>query len=208
MAGASLTTELLKPLIAQPGVASAFGATHVARASWPSGHATAAMAVGLCAVLVVPRALRLLVAMAATLLAVGVGYSVLVLAWHMPSDVFGGYLVAGIWVSLALAALWWSEERWPSGTRRRGSTALQVGSSVVRGGAPALRRTAAALLPGALIALAAMAALAAYAARGTIAETYAAGHVSFIAAASAIAGLAALLATGLALALRGSDRPS
>jgi hypothetical protein len=37
--------------------------------------------------------------------AAAVGYSVIVLAWHFPSDVFGGFLVAGMWTALAVAVL-------------------------------------------------------------------------------------------------------
>src|SRR5436305_2850280 len=53
--GANITTELLKPLLAQPH-ASAYivGGGHVSPASWPSGHATAAMSLALCIVLAAP----------------------------------------------------------------------------------------------------------------------------------------------------------
>ena len=37
--------------------------------------------------------------------AVAVGCSLLILAWHMPSDVLGGYLLAALCVSLAVAAM-------------------------------------------------------------------------------------------------------
>ncbi len=42
-----------------------------------------------------------------------VGCALLILAWHMPSDVLGGYLVAGLWAALAVAALRAAERRWP-----------------------------------------------------------------------------------------------
>jgi hypothetical protein len=38
--------------------------------------------------------------------AVGVGYAVLFPGWHYPSDVLGGFLVAGLWTSLAVAVLY------------------------------------------------------------------------------------------------------
>jgi membrane-associated phospholipid phosphatase len=45
--------------------------------------------------------------------AAAVGFSLLVLAWHMPSDVLGGYLLAALWISLTVAALRATERRWP-----------------------------------------------------------------------------------------------
>lgn len=102
-------TELLKPLMAHP---HAFGM--IANASWPSGHSTAAMTLVLCGVIVVPRRLRALVAALGSCFAIAVGFSLLVLAWHMPSDVFAGYLIAGFWSALAVAALYGAERRWPS----------------------------------------------------------------------------------------------
>jgi hypothetical protein len=56
-------------------------------------------------VLVAPPALRALAAVIGGTFAIGVGYALLVLAHHYPSDVLGGYLVAGLWTSLAIAAL-------------------------------------------------------------------------------------------------------
>ena len=46
--------------------------------------------------------------------AVEVGLSLLILAWHMPSDVLGGYLVAVLWMAVAIACLRAAERRWPS----------------------------------------------------------------------------------------------
>ena len=45
--------------------------------------------------------------------AVAVGCALLILAWHMPSDVLGGYLVAALWTALAVAALRAADRRWP-----------------------------------------------------------------------------------------------
>ena len=77
----------------------------MAEASWPSGHSTAAAALVLCAVLVSPARLRPLVAALGGMFALAVGCSLLILAWHMPSDVLGGYLLAALWVALAVAGL-------------------------------------------------------------------------------------------------------
>src|SRR5439155_1635421 len=67
----------------------------------------------LCAVLVAPRRLRPAAAVLGALLAVAVAYAILILAWHFPSDVLGGFLVATMWVLLLVAALLAAERRRP-----------------------------------------------------------------------------------------------
>jgi membrane-associated phospholipid phosphatase len=109
---APLTSELLKPLLAHPHVE--IGTVHIGPASWPSGHATAAMSLVLSCVLVAPAHLRALVTWVGGAFAVAVGCALLITAQHMPSDVLGGYLMAAFWTALAVAALRASERRWPS----------------------------------------------------------------------------------------------
>ena len=220
MFAASATTELLKPLVGHPRSSewlNGGGLTGIE--SWPSGHATAAMMVALCAVLVAPPVLRPLVALLGTGLAVGVSYSILVLGWHFPSDVLGGFLVAGGWVSLALAVLWWAEGRWPEHSGRRalgrvGRTTGRASPASGSGGAPtgrarptpgsagATSERAGLLAPAVLLAASFGAAVAVLAVRGRLVETYGAAHLSFVAGALAIAGLAAMQATAMAVALR------
>jgi membrane-associated phospholipid phosphatase len=106
---APLTAETLKPLLAHSH--ARIGGSEITAASWPSGHATAATALALCAVLVAPRRLRPLVAVLGALFAAGVGFSLLLLAWHLPSDVVGGYLVGTLWIALAVAGLRAAEAR-------------------------------------------------------------------------------------------------
>ncbi len=108
---APLTAETLKPLLAHPH-ARIYG-SEITAASWPSGHATAATALALCAVLVAPRRLRPTVAVLGAMFATGVGFSLLLLAWHLPSDVIGGYLVGTLWMALAVAGLRAAEARSP-----------------------------------------------------------------------------------------------
>ncbi len=74
MALAPFTAETLKPLLAHTHVQIA-GATHIAAASWPSGHSTAALALVLCAVLVAPVHLRPLVTGLGAAYAAAVGCS-------------------------------------------------------------------------------------------------------------------------------------
>jgi membrane-associated phospholipid phosphatase len=104
MSLAPLTSETLKPLLAHSHAEIPLG-SYVPPASWPSGHATAALALALCTVLVAPHRLRVAVALIGAVFAIAIGCSQLILARHMPSDVVGGYLVAMFWASLAVAAL-------------------------------------------------------------------------------------------------------
>ena len=99
------STQALKHLLAQPRFEAWLGSDQVGEASWPSGHSTAAMTLALCAVLVAPVALRPALAVLGGAFAAGVGYAVLGLAWHFPSDVLGGFLMAGAWTALAVAGL-------------------------------------------------------------------------------------------------------
>jgi membrane-associated phospholipid phosphatase len=100
---APLSAELLKPLVAHSHAQIA--PVYITDASWPSGHSTAAMALVWCAVLVASPARRPVVALLGGVLAAAVGCALLILAWHMPSDVLGGYLLATLWAALAVAAL-------------------------------------------------------------------------------------------------------
>ncbi len=102
MALAPLTSELLKPLLAHP---RSIGAWTVPSDSWPSGHATAALALALCAVLVAPAYMRVPVAAIGALFAAATGCLLLILGRHLPSDVLGGYLVATFWMAIAVVAL-------------------------------------------------------------------------------------------------------
>jgi membrane-associated phospholipid phosphatase len=120
---APLSAERLKPLLAHPHVQ--IGLTHIGPASWPSGHSTAAAILALCAVLVSPARLRPLVGALGGVFVLAVGVALLIRAWHMPSDVLGGYLLAALWMALAVAALRASQRRWPE--RRRTESVIREG---------------------------------------------------------------------------------
>jgi hypothetical protein len=183
--------ELLKPLIgAHRGGDWLAAAPNLSTGSWPSGHATAAMTVALCGVLVAPRAWRPLAAVLGTALTVGVSYSILVLHWHFPSDVLGGLLLAATSVALGVAALWWADARWPA---RTGRAAISRGVSV------GLRQ---ALAPAALVAAVLVLAIALFIDRAEIAGAAAVAPESFSAVAIAIAAIAGAFAATLAFALR------
>ena len=108
---APLGADTLKPLLAHPHLAA--GGVRIGAASWPSGHSAAALALALCAVLVSSPRARPLVAALGLLFSAAVGFALLVQAWHMPSDVIGGYLFAGLCMALAVAGLRAAERRWP-----------------------------------------------------------------------------------------------
>ncbi len=102
--GANVTTQALKRLTAEPRTVASL-AVQVAPESWPSGHATAAMAAALCLIAVSPGRLRAPAAVGGGGLALGVGYSVLLLGWHFPSDVLAGFCVAAVWTVSGFAVL-------------------------------------------------------------------------------------------------------
>lgn len=127
LGGSAVSSQTLKPLLAME---RSFDFTQVSAAAYPSGHATAAMALALAAVLVAPPAWRRAVAAAGGAFALGVSFSILALGWHFPSDVVGGHLVATVWCLLAIAALRAAGTHWPEGTAR-GARALVAGGGVV-----------------------------------------------------------------------------
>jgi membrane-associated phospholipid phosphatase len=185
--GANVTTQLLKPLLAEPrGLLP--GGNIIAAASWPSGHATAAMSLALCSLLAFPSRLRPVVAALGAVFAVAVSYSFLTLEWHYPSDVFGGFLVATTWTLLGVAALSAIPDR-----RRQQATADLGERLSMR---EALRPPAAALVG--TLALAGLIALA----RPHAVVAYAQAHTTFVVGAAAIGSLGLALATGVMLALR------
>jgi membrane-associated phospholipid phosphatase len=117
--GTAVTTDyILKPLLAGPRFGDVLGPFQIPAKSFPSGHATASMALALCAILVSPPRWRPFVAALGAAFAVAVSYAFLSLDWHYPSDVLGGYLVAASWTGLAVAALRYAEVRWPARTGR------------------------------------------------------------------------------------------
>src|ERR1035437_4040541 len=102
---ANVTTQLLKPLLAQPRADSLLGHKTVSAGSWPRRHVNEAMSLALCCVIVAPARRRPYVAALGAAFAVAVSYSFLELEWHYPSDVFGGFLVAATWTLLGVAVL-------------------------------------------------------------------------------------------------------
>jgi membrane-associated phospholipid phosphatase len=122
VAGANLTTQLFKALLAHPRFQALLGVEQIGANSFPSGHTTAVASLAIGFVFVVPREWRPAVALIGTGLVVAVGCSVMALDWHYPSDVLGGILVAAGWGLAAVAAL---RATRGGGSRRK---SLQLGS--------------------------------------------------------------------------------
>src|SRR5438046_1451467 len=121
LAGANATSQLLKPALAyhREIYHTHWHLFNLPDAAYPSGHATAAMSLSLALVIIVPRAYRPLAATLGAIFTIAVSFSVLILAWHFPSDIVGGYLIATAWGLVTFAALTSVDARWPeSGTVR------------------------------------------------------------------------------------------
>lgn len=179
--GANATTQALKILTAEPRLANTMTGGYVDAASWPSGHATAALTMALCAAVVVPSRWRALVLALGGTFTIAVGYSVLVLGWHLPSDVLGAFCVATIWTLLGItAATTLERHRVPERTQRRPASVAPAAAAGV---------AVAAGLAGAALA------------RPDGALAYAAANTSFVVGAAVIgsavlAVIAAIAATG------------
>lgn len=184
---ANVTTQVLKPALADVRLIELYGVGTVYPGSWPSGHSTAAMSLALCLVVVVGPRLRPLAALVGAGYAIAVAYALVALGWHLPSDVFGGYLVAATFALLGSAALAALEARQPAHRRRARAPArdpmsvpaLAVGSTAVLALAGVVVLV---LAPG--ITLSALA------------------HPTAIAAGLGIGALGLTLTAGLAVALR------
>lgn len=187
--GSIVTTEALKHVLLQRPdlIGIPFANT------FPSGHATIALGIGVAATLVVPARLRRPVAFLAVAYAVAVGIALLAAGWHRPSDVAGGYFVVVAWAAAAALlaeagdrdAFRHAREEW---RWRPGAFGyLLLGAGV--------------LVAGYMVAVGA--ALASEA--GAI--DWALVNAAFVAACAAIASLAAVLMAALLAALRASMAP-
>lgn len=186
--GANVTTQLLKPLLATHRPNAVAGLFAPAQASWPSGHATAAMSLALCLILAVPARFRPWMAALGAVFAVAVCYSFLALLWHYPSDVLGGFLVALTWTLLGLAAVLFAQSRHAG----RAPSAPEERISVTEALGPPAVAALAALGLALLVALA----------RPQAVAHYARLHESFVIGAGAIAVVGLALATAVMLTLR------
>jgi membrane-associated phospholipid phosphatase len=118
LVGANATAQYLKDALAHDRAHDFLSTAQISAAAFPSGHATASMSLAFAAVIVAPVALRRVVAIAGALFALGVSESILLLAYHYPSDVIGGYLIATSFACTVVWALRAADARWPERTGR------------------------------------------------------------------------------------------
>lgn len=179
---ANACTQQLKPALGDLRVVDLGGLSAKYLGSWPSGHSTASMSLALCLVLVIGPRLRPLAALLGAGYAIAVGYALVVLGYHLPSDVLGGYLMAATWTLLGAAALAALEARAPAGValaaRPPWALSAPVIAAVGMGGVAVVGLAALARRPG--LPLDAL------------------EHPIALAAAVGIAGLGLALTTGLA----------
>lgn len=179
LAGANLTTYFLQSTFTEARDANQLFI-------WPSGHTTAIMSLVLCLVLVSPPRLRPLGAAAGGLLVVAVVFSILTLAFHLPSDVLGGFAVASAWTWLSVGGLWAAENRWPTGAGREAAVRLSTALA-----APAVAAAIVCLIGAGVVAL-----------RTDKAVAYAESNTAFVAAAGGIGVVGLSLVAILAVLLR------
>jgi membrane-associated phospholipid phosphatase len=195
LVGANGTAELLKPLTAGPRDHVTVPGVVLSNATWPSGHTTAAVSLALTLIFCVPARLRPAVSGLMALFVIGVVYSLLALGAHYPSDIVGGFEVAGAWTLFALGVLWTYEAHRPALATRLSEAGARV--SVLGAVLPPLAALLAAVAVG----------VAVLATRAHAAIDFADSHIAFIAAASALVALSFGCATGLSLLLRRPPAP-
>jgi membrane-associated phospholipid phosphatase len=105
VAGAGATTLVLKELLADERFDPALLHHPIVATAYPSGHSTALAAVAFAVALVTAPRWRALAALLAGAPALLAGACLVALGDHFPSDVVGGWLVAGFWLCAVVAAL-------------------------------------------------------------------------------------------------------
>ncbi len=190
LAVTSVSSQLLKALLAYPRHDPEIGTTFIKPEAFPSGHATASMALAIALVVVVPSRLRPAAAIVGGGFTIGVSFSIVALGWHFPSDVVGGYLLATGWALVLLAGLRASQARYPERhVRSRLAARLQS----------ATEKTATVGLAAALAGLAVFTAIVSVAMLPDAAD-YAREHTAFMAVAGAVSVSAFALLAAMALA--------
>ena len=127
--GASLLgTELLKLVVLdRPPLHLE---TTLPQNSYPSGHTTVAVSLGLAATIVSPARLRPLIGLGAALLAAAAGVFVVTADWHRPSDPIGSFAISLGVAAIVLAVLRTRHD--PRRTAEQPSGGPAAGSGAVR----------------------------------------------------------------------------
>lgn len=192
LAGANVTTQLLKPLLASPRPAG-LPLRVLSDATWPSGHTTASMSLALGWILAAPGRLRPWVAAIGAAFSVAVAYSVVILGWHYPSDALAGFLIAALWTLLGIAGICVVDARL---RRRRAGRHREL--PLARALTPPAAALCGALVIAALVLLI----------RPGVVVPYAREHTAFIIGAAALSALGLLLPTGVMMTLRKVAAPT
>lgn len=183
----SISSQVLKAALAYPRHPAEEGTTFIRPEAFPSGHATASMALAIALVIVVPRRLRPAAAVLGAAVAIGVSFSIVGLGWHFPSDIVGGYLLATGWALVLLAGLRAAQARYPE-RHLRGRLEAATERVTAFGLATALVALAAATSVAGLVVLVT---------RLPDVAGYARDHTTFIAVAGAVSLSALALLAGL-----------
>jgi membrane-associated phospholipid phosphatase len=99
VAGANITTQVLKTYVFERPDLLALGAPN----SLPSGHTTVAASVALALAVIAPPLLRVPTAVAGTAGSLLVGAATIVAGWHRLSDVVAAVMVSAAWAGLVVA---------------------------------------------------------------------------------------------------------
>jgi len=130
LVSANVATQLTQPLLIERRQVDLAGTALEGSGSWPSGHAMAAMALALVAILVAGPRLRPVTAVVGLGYALGLGAALVAAGGHLPSDVLAAYLVAAAFTAAGAAVY--------SALRRRGVPERSVRASRSPRVAPAL----------------------------------------------------------------------
>ncbi|HEU0023623.1 MAG TPA: phosphatase PAP2 family protein [Thermoleophilaceae bacterium] len=198
LAATSVSSQVLKAVLAYPRYDGVVDGAHVDPAAFPSGHATAAMSIALAGILVAPPRARPFAAVLGTAFALSMGFCIVSLGWHFPSDVVGGFLLATVWTLVIAAALRAAAERWPERTGRTHVTAA------FQRGVDAVATIGAAALAVGLVLGAGLVATTILVSHPSAVVDFAAEHTAIVAVGAAIALAAAVLLAGVTAALRRS----
>lgn len=98
VAGANVTTQLLKALLPRPD----FGIGLAHDNSLPSGHVTVVTSLVVAALVAAPAPARRVMTCLATAAGTLTGAAVLILRWHRPSDVIAAFGVCAVYAGLGL----------------------------------------------------------------------------------------------------------
>lgn len=196
VAGSLAVTEVLKHvLLTRPPLVP----SSVLDNTFPSGHTTVGISLGLAMVMVVPAGLRAAAGLGAAALAAAVGVATVAAGWHRPSDVVAAYLVAlAVAAGIGAAMLRWGPPGLSRGYEREASPRSPLRR--VRVGAEELVLAVIALGAAALFLLALLRAAG---------VPWTSAGVGFLLSAGAIAASAAIVVGALVVALgrRGEEAP-